>query len=47
MNRAATVGTTLHVIEHIGDDVGALQPGGRLLVAVPAFMFLLALARRP
>jgi len=39
--------TTLDVIEHIGDDVGALRelhrvlrPGGRLLVAVPAFMFL-------
>jgi SAM-dependent methyltransferase len=39
--------TTLDVIEHIDDDVGALaelrrvlRPGGRLLVAVPAFMFL-------
>ena len=39
--------TTLDVIEHIEDDVGALaelrrvlRPGGRLLVAVPAFMFL-------
>jgi SAM-dependent methyltransferase len=39
--------TTLDVIEHIDDDVAALaelrrvlRPGGRLLVAVPAFMFL-------
>jgi SAM-dependent methyltransferase len=39
--------TTLDVIEHIDDDVGALRelrrvlrPGGRLLVAVPAFRFL-------
>jgi SAM-dependent methyltransferase len=39
--------TTLDVIEHIDDDVGALtelrrvlRPGGRLLVAVPAYMFL-------
>jgi SAM-dependent methyltransferase len=39
--------TTLDVIEHIDDDVGALhelrrvlKPGGRALVAVPAFMFL-------
>jgi SAM-dependent methyltransferase len=39
--------TTLDVIEHIEDDVSALRelrrvlrPGGLLLVAVPAFMFL-------
>jgi SAM-dependent methyltransferase len=39
--------TTLDVIEHVDDDVAALaelrrvlRPGGRLLVAVPAFMFL-------
>jgi SAM-dependent methyltransferase len=39
--------TTLDVIEHIDDDVGALaelrrvlKPGGQALVAVPAFMFL-------
>jgi SAM-dependent methyltransferase len=39
--------TTLDVIEHIDDDVAALvelrrvlRPGGTLLVAVPAFMFL-------
>ncbi len=39
--------TTLDVIEHIDDDVAALaelrrvlRPGGRLLVAVPAFTFL-------
>lgn len=39
--------TTLDVIEHIDDDVAALRelhrvmrPGGLLLVAVPAFMFL-------
>jgi SAM-dependent methyltransferase len=39
--------TTLDVIEHIDDDVRALRelrrvlrPDGRLLVAVPAFMFL-------
>jgi SAM-dependent methyltransferase len=39
--------TTLDVVEHIDDDVGALRemrrvlrPDGRLLVAVPAYMFL-------
>jgi SAM-dependent methyltransferase len=39
--------TALDVIEHIDDDVAALgelrrvlRPGGRLLVAVPAFTFL-------
>ena len=39
--------TTLDVVEHIEDDVGALRelrrvlrPGGLALVAVPAFMFL-------
>jgi SAM-dependent methyltransferase len=39
--------TTLDVLEHIDDDVAALtelrrvlRPGGRLLAAVPAFMFL-------
>lgn len=39
--------TALDVIEHIDDDVAALaelrrvlRPGGRLLVAVPAYMFL-------
>lgn len=44
---AFDVVTTLDVIEHVDDDVGALRelhrvlrPGGLLLVAVPAFMFL-------
>jgi SAM-dependent methyltransferase len=44
---AFDVVTTLDVIEHIEDDVAALaelrrvlRPGGLLLVAVPAFMFL-------
>jgi SAM-dependent methyltransferase len=44
---AFDVVTTLDVIEHIDDDVAALaelrrvlRPGGRLLVAVPAYMFL-------
>jgi SAM-dependent methyltransferase len=39
--------TLLDVVEHIDDDVGVfrevrrvLQPGGRLLVTVPAYMFL-------
>jgi SAM-dependent methyltransferase len=46
-DRAFDLVTTLDVVEHVEDDVGALRelrrvlrPGGLLLVAVPAFMFL-------